>query len=52
MLGISGKRTDFKNYFQNPYNETCIECVLCDAPHTIKNIRNRLFQQRYLRVIN
>lgn len=32
MLGISGKQTDFKNYFQNPSNETRKVFVICDAP--------------------
>lgn len=49
-LGVSGKKTELKNFFENPYDETHKVFVLCDAPHTIKNIRNRLSQQKYLKV--
>lgn len=52
MLGVSGKRADLKNYFQNPYDETRKVFILCDAPHTVKNIRNRLYQNKYFKVNN
>jgi len=49
-LGINGHKADLKTCFENPYDDICKVFVLCDAPHTIKNIRNRLAQQKYLKV--
>lgn len=49
-LGINSKKTELKNFFENPFDENRTVFVLCDAPYTIKNIRNRLSQQRYLKV--
>lgn len=48
-LGISGKRSDLKHFFINPYDDKRNIYVFIDAPHTIKNIRNRLFQQKQLK---
>lgn len=48
-LGISGKRSNLKHFFINPYDDQRNIYVFIDAPHTIKNIRNRLFQQKQLK---
>lgn len=42
---------DVKTYFSNPFDENLRVFVFCDAPHTLKNIRNRLVQQNRLKVI-
>lgn len=51
LLGINGTKKDVKTYFSNPYDENRRVFVFCDAPHTLKNIRNRLVQQNNLKVI-
>jgi len=52
MLGVNGKKAGLKNFFENPYDETRKVFVLCEAPHTIKNIRDRLYQKKYFKVNN
>jgi len=52
ILNVNGKKTEFKNYFQNPFNENRKIYVFSDAPHAIKNVRNRLFQNKQLKVNN
>jgi len=50
-FGVSGKRADLKNYFSNPYDGNRNVYVFSDAPHIIKNIRNRLVQNKQLKAI-
>lgn len=45
-LGINGKRLFLKNHFINPYDEKRNVYVICDVPHIVKNISNRLVQHR------
>lgn len=52
ILNVTGNKTEFKNFFQNPFNENRKIYVFSDAPHVIKNIRNRLFQNKQLKVNN
>lgn len=50
LLGIDGTIKDVKTSFANPFDENRQVFVFCDAPHTVKNIRNRLVQQNYIKV--
>jgi len=52
ILNVTGNKTEFKNYFQNPFNENRKIYVFSDAPHAIKNVRNRLFQNKQSKVNN
>ncbi|KAL4149840.1 hypothetical protein QTP88_003696 [Uroleucon formosanum] len=47
-FGISGIQSEFDNSFDNPFDESRKVFVFFDAPHIIKNIRNRLVQHRQL----
>jgi len=51
QFGVSGKRAGLKNYFTNPYDGNRNVYVFSDAPHIIKNIRNRLVQTKQLKSI-
>jgi len=51
-LGINGSKSELKNYFVNPYDELRKIFVFSDAPHVIKNIRNRLIKKKQLKVFN
>jgi len=52
QFGVSGKRADLKNYFSNPfYDGNRNVYVFSDTPHIIKNIRNRLVQNKQLKAI-
>lgn len=50
-FGISGIQSEFNNTFDNPFDESRKVFVFFDAPHIIKNIRNRLVQHKQLKVI-
>jgi len=52
ILNVTGKKSDFKNYFQNPFNDNRKIYVFSDTPHAVKNVRNRLFQNKQLKVNN
>lgn len=45
-FGINGSKNNFKNFFSHPTNETRTIFVLSDAPHLIKNVRNRLHDKK------
>lgn len=51
-LGVCGSKADLKSYFANPFDSRRKVFVFCDAPHTIKNVRNRLEQKKILKVSN
>jgi len=51
-LGINGSKLELKNYFINIFDELRKIFVFSDAPHVIKNIRNRLVQKKMLKVFN
>jgi hypothetical protein len=48
--GVSVKKEDFKNYFENPFDFNRNIFVFSDAPHLMKTVRNRLYQKKQLRV--
>lgn len=50
QFGISGDVNNCKFCFQNPYDESRVIYAFSDAPHLIKCIRNRLEQNKILRV--
>lgn len=50
-LGISGKLGAVKNYFTHPTIESRKVYVFSDVPHLFKNIRNRLHDKKYLKVL-
>lgn len=50
-IGIIGKRLDLKTHFINSYDNKRNKYVICDVLYIIKNIRNRLFQHKQLKVI-
>jgi len=47
-LKVSAKKDDLKNYFENPFDASKKVYIFSDAPHLLKNIRNRLFQNKTL----
>jgi len=47
-LGISGQQN--KNSFEHPLNPKRKVFMFADAPHLIKNVRNRLHNKKSLRV--
>ncbi|XP_046396738.1 uncharacterized protein LOC124163713 [Ischnura elegans] len=49
-LGVSGARNGFKNYFEHPAREGRNVYVFADTPHLIKNVRNRLYNSKELKV--
>lgn len=49
-LGISGTMGNVKNYFENPYDKNRIVRVFSDTPHLVKCIRNRLINNKELKV--
>lgn len=51
-LGICPSIEGFKNYFENPFNNTRKVFVFADVPHLMKTIRNRLHTNKQLRVSN
>lgn len=50
-LGISGKTANFANSIKHPLDDKKKIYMFSDAPHLIKNIRNRLQSKKSLRVI-
>ncbi|CAI6351322.1 unnamed protein product [Macrosiphum euphorbiae] len=50
ILGVSGKKNNFCNFFENPYDSARKVYVFSDVPHLMKTIRNRLFTNKELRV--
>lgn len=50
ILGECGNMSNLKNHFENPFNGNCKVFVFFNAPHTIKNIRNRLVNNKVLKV--
>lgn len=50
-LGISGKIENFSNSIKHPLDDKKKIYMFSDAPHLIKNIRNRLYSKKSLRVI-
>jgi len=51
QFGISGKLGAVQNYFIHPTRENRKVFVLSDVPHLFKNIKNRLHDKKYLKVI-
>lgn len=48
-LGVTGEKGNIKNTFKHPLNNKRNIYMISDAPHLIKNIRNRLFNKKGLR---
>lgn len=51
-LGICGEKNNVVNSFIHPMNKSRRIYLLSDAPHLIKTVRNRLFNMKYLKVLN
>lgn len=51
-FGVSGKMGKLKNFIVHPMNENRKIHFFSDAPHLIKTVRNRLYNNKMLRVIN
>jgi adenosine 3'-phospho 5'-phosphosulfate transporter B2 len=49
-FGVSGKLNESKNFFTHPLNDKRKVYVFSDAPHLIKTVRNRLHNNKYLKV--
>jgi len=49
-LGISGNKNQISNSFENPIDRKRKIYIFADAPHLIKNVRNRLHNKKSLRV--
>ncbi|XP_026806994.1 uncharacterized protein LOC113549739 [Rhopalosiphum maidis] len=49
-LGISAKSHNFKNSFENPFDNQCSVYVFSDALHLMKTIRNRLYTKKALKI--
>lgn len=50
-LGVTGEKGKITNTFKHPLNNKKSIYMISDAPQLIKNIRNRLFNKKGLRVI-
>ncbi|XP_024893893.1 uncharacterized protein LOC112468779 isoform X2 [Temnothorax curvispinosus] len=50
LLGVSGSMEDTKTWFTHPVDDDRKVFVFSDAPHVIKNVRNRLYNKKKLRV--
>lgn len=50
-LGISGELGAVKNYFTHPSQENRKIYVFSDVRYLFKNIRNRLHDKKYLKVV-
>ncbi|KAF0702622.1 Uncharacterized protein FWK35_00026481, partial [Aphis craccivora] len=48
-LGISGQKGQVKNCFEHPLKNNKKVFMFSDAPHLIKNVRNRLYNKKSLR---
>lgn len=51
-LGINGQIGKINNAFEHPLDSKRKIFMISDAPHLIKNIRNRLYNKKGLRVNN
>lgn len=51
VLGIDGKKNSLKNWFTHPFDNSRKIFSFTDTPHLIKNVRNRLYNQKVLKVI-
>jgi hypothetical protein len=49
-LGISGQVNSFKNWFQHPLHEDLKIYAFFDTPHLFKNVRNKLYNDKILKV--
>jgi len=49
-LGVCGKLGSLKNYIEHPMDEKRRIYFFSDAPHLIKTVRNRLYNNKTLRV--
>lgn len=49
-FGINGTMNDVKNSFIHPLDDSRKVYMFSDAPHLIKNVRNRLVNKKSLRV--
>lgn len=49
-LGVTGEKGKVTNSFEHPLNNERKIFMISDAPYLIKNIRNRLFNKKGLRV--
>lgn len=49
-MGICGKINEVKNWFEHPTDENRKIFVFSDTPHIFKNIRNRLYNNKELKV--
>jgi len=50
-FGISGDLNNLQNYTVHPMSPTRKLFFFSDAPHLIKNVRNKLHDKKILRVI-
>lgn len=50
LLGVSGSKHETKTWFTHPADDERQVFVFSDIPHVIKNIRNRLYNKRKLRI--
>lgn len=50
QLGINGEKGNITNSFQHPLESKRRIYMLSDPPHLIKNVRNRLYNKKALRV--
>lgn len=49
-LGVSGKLDNTRHFFEHPLDSERKVFVFSDAPHLIKCVRNRILQQKFLKV--
>lgn len=49
-LGISGNKNELTNSFEHPLDPKRKVFMFSDAPHLIKNVRNRLLNKKSLKV--
>jgi hypothetical protein len=50
-MGKSGKYNEVKNWFEHPIDSNRKIFIFSDTPHLFKNIRNRLYNKKELKVI-
>lgn len=51
-LGINGQKDSLKNWFTHPLEDNRKIFAFSDTPHLIKNVRNRLYNQKVLKVMS
>lgn len=49
-LGIDGRKNSLKNWLTHPLDNNRKIFAFSDTPHLIKNVRNRLYNQKVLKV--